>query len=146
MISSAADAKGEAANTNPAIQPRARVALALLLLTAGAWLAVACATTLAAPDDGDAASFLSLVAIVALWLIAVPSLVLAIGLLTQGARWAVATGIFGWMVAICVLALAGWELGTFALAGVYGLVGTVAFATVHARDDLRLVPSDGGAR
>ena len=116
----------------------------MLLLAAGAWLAVACVTTLTAPDDGDAAFFLSLVAIVALWLIAVPSVVLAIGLLTQGARWAVATGIFGWMVTICVLALVGWELGTFALAGVYGLVGTVALAIVHARDKLQLAPSPAG--
>ncbi len=122
---------------DPAIQPRARLAAGLLLLGAGAWLTVACVTTLTAPDDGDAAFFESLVALVALWLMAMPSVVLAIGFLTQGARWAVACGIFGWMVAIGVLGLVGWAPGTFALAGVYGLVGTVAFATVHARERTR---------
>jgi hypothetical protein len=97
------------------------------------WLAVTSATTLLAPDYGDEAFFDSIVATVALWFVAVPSIAFAIGFLTQGARWAVATGIFGWMVAICVVWMVEWGADTFALAGAYGLVGTVAFTTVHAR-------------
>ena len=107
------------------------------MLAAGAWLAVNCAKTLTAPDYGDEAFFDSIVAIAALWLVGLPSVVLAVGFLTQGARWAVATGIFGWMGASCVLWLVGWAPGTFVLAGAYSLVGTVAFATVHAREKPR---------
>lgn len=132
---------------NEELQPSARIAAGSLQLAVGAGLGVVYAMTLAAPPgDADDAFFVSSFALFALAFVALPSVVLALGLLVQGARWAIACGIYSLVVAVTLLGIAGLMLlvdlsnpgaafpTLFGLGLAYGLAGIVALATVHAHD------------